>query len=545
MALQADEASAHSNAWKTQWKRVEDLALHRGKAFAELLGQCTQDLKDRLKYDESWATVSESNDPLALIELIEVLVLAQTHNQYPYAAVYDQEFALYRFKQDTLSNQAFYEQFNTKAEVAKAIGATRVHQALTQHVTSDLHPGQKMEDLSSDEQKDVAEEAEERYLAYVLLRQAGAQHQKLRTDLKNGYTTGQDRYPKTRQAMLHLLDQYTKTQVIQEVSDGNSFAQKDGDEGYDREYWKDKKCFNCEKMGHPAHSCNKPLKSRRARGKGKGKPKKQDDDDTRSVSSKSSSRSSKSSSSGKSSEETALLLKTLMKDAKVTQAKVRHTQALMAAQKKLEDVQESSNLSYSDDDDEDESGGGSGGNIDPDDDEGYEDDEDDDDEEPLQVRGSSVSATRPGPRLSSRPRRADGVHPTRGVGHRRVTVAFDDDRVALDASQPGHRPCHQVLVALAALRTPAEGIARARLQTLRVDARQIGGERPLPVAVVGLLQAVVGAEFVGRETEHAAHDLLAEVGAVDPYVGDLVGDLPTQMQILFLAQPSMIRWVMK
>jgi hypothetical protein len=149
--------------------------------------------------------------------------------------------------------------------------------------------------------------------------------------------------------MLHLLDQYTKTQVIQEVPVGNSFAQKDGDEGYDREYWKDKKCFNCEKVGHPSHSCNQPLKSRRGKGKGKGKgkAKKQDDDDTRSVSSKSSSRSSKSSSSSKSSEETALLLKAQMK-------KVRYTQAVLAAQKKLEDVKESSDISDSDDDDEDE-----------------------------------------------------------------------------------------------------------------------------------------------------------------------------------------------
>jgi len=53
----------------------------------------------------------------------------------------------------------------------------------------------------------------------------------------------------------------------------------------------------------------------------------------------------------------------------------------------------------------------------------------------------------------------------------------------------------------------AEGIARARLQTLRVDARQIGGERPLPVAVVGLLQAVVGAEILSPKAQHAAHDL--------------------------------------
>ena len=127
ITLQGDEASAHSNAWKTQRKRVEDLVLNRGKTFAELLGQCTQNLKDKMKHDKLWSTVSDSNDPLQLIKLIELLVLAQTNDQYPYAAVYDQELALYQFKQDQLSNQAWYEQFNTKADVANSIGATRVH----------------------------------------------------------------------------------------------------------------------------------------------------------------------------------------------------------------------------------------------------------------------------------------------------------------------------------------------------------------------------------------------------------------------------------
>ena len=45
--LQGDAASAHSGAWKTHRRRMEDLVLNRGKTFAELLGQCTQNLKDK------------------------------------------------------------------------------------------------------------------------------------------------------------------------------------------------------------------------------------------------------------------------------------------------------------------------------------------------------------------------------------------------------------------------------------------------------------------------------------------------------------------
>jgi hypothetical protein len=57
--------------------------------------------------------------------------------------------------------------------------------------------------------------------------------------------------------MLHLLDKYSKTVVVPKMtsSEGSSFAQKGGRGGrggkgrgtitFDKEYWKDKTCFNC------------------------------------------------------------------------------------------------------------------------------------------------------------------------------------------------------------------------------------------------------------------------------------------------------------
>jgi hypothetical protein len=69
------------------------------------------------------------------------------------------------------------------------------------------------------------------------------------------------------------LDKYSKT-VIPKVtqSEGTSFAQKGGRGGgrsyngngkghdsgtYDKKYWKDKECYKCHKMGHPATHCRK------------------------------------------------------------------------------------------------------------------------------------------------------------------------------------------------------------------------------------------------------------------------------------------------
>jgi hypothetical protein len=91
-------------------------------------------------------------------------------------------------------------------------------------------------------------------------------------DLQNDFTTGDNRYPKNRQQTLHLLDNYSKTAVAKVTqSEGTSFAQRSGRGGgrggrsgngkshdnFDKEYWKYRTCYKCEKKGHPANKCPK------------------------------------------------------------------------------------------------------------------------------------------------------------------------------------------------------------------------------------------------------------------------------------------------
>jgi hypothetical protein len=121
--------------------------------------------------------------------------------------------------------------------------------------------------LSATDQQVVRTDAQERYIAYALLRQSGAQHDHLKMDLQNDYTTGDNRCPKNRQQTLHLLDKYSKTTGPHTtLSEGASFAQKTRRrktskfnsgkaKTYDKEYWKDKKCFKCDEKGHPSIHC--------------------------------------------------------------------------------------------------------------------------------------------------------------------------------------------------------------------------------------------------------------------------------------------------
>ena len=66
--------------------------------------------------------------------------------------------------------------------------------------------------------------AEGRYISYVLLRQSGMQHANIKEYLQNGFTTGDNCYPKTRQETLQLLDKYSKAATPKTiVSEGTSF----------------------------------------------------------------------------------------------------------------------------------------------------------------------------------------------------------------------------------------------------------------------------------------------------------------------------------
>jgi hypothetical protein len=84
--------------------------------------------------------------------------------------------------------------------------------------------------LSAEQKQVVCEDVEEYFISYTFLRQSRAQHDNLKVDLRNDFTTGSNQYLKTRQQMLHLLDKYSKTIVVPKTtsSEGSSFAQKGG-----------------------------------------------------------------------------------------------------------------------------------------------------------------------------------------------------------------------------------------------------------------------------------------------------------------------------
>jgi hypothetical protein len=335
MQLDDSEATSYHNEWRTYRERTTRLEKQRGQAFSMIRGQCMQVLLDKMKHDTDWINASTSYNPLTLFALIEKTILAQTEDQYPYATVYEQECTLYSFSQNSLSNEQWYERFNTRIDVGTAIGVTRQHTVLLEHVAQET--GTTFAAQTAAEQKATREKAEERYLSYVFLRQSGKQHHKLKVDLQNDFTTGDDRYPKNRQQTLHLLDKYSKSTVVQtNPSEGTAFAQKGRspkgqDATFDKKYWQDKECYNCHKKGHPSSHC---------------KESKNNDTDDKTVSSKTS-KSSKSSKSSKTSKAS--------KTNSINKAQKRLKKSFATLSTKIDELENESDLSDSESDEEGDS----------------------------------------------------------------------------------------------------------------------------------------------------------------------------------------------
>jgi hypothetical protein len=337
MTLEGDNKDAHNAKWRIYRETESQLIKQRGQAYSMIRGQCMQVLLDKMKHDPDWTTTSASYDPLVLFKLIEKTILAQTSDQYPFATVYEQEMSLFGFHQNVLTNDQWYERFNTKVEIGKAIGIARQHPVLLEYVSQETNSS-SYATLAAADKLTVETDTEERYLSYIFLKQSGKQHDKLRMYLSDSYTTGDDKNPKTRQEVLHQLDKHSKTVVSKTVvaDQGNSFAQqgsgsvnttnRGGDtrngDSYDQNFWKDKTCFKCNKKGHPASHCKD----------------KEDSDD------RSSSRSSQSSKTS-----IAKLKKDLKKSAKANKKSFTTLQA------QIEELEENSDMTNSDDDDDEES----------------------------------------------------------------------------------------------------------------------------------------------------------------------------------------------
>jgi hypothetical protein len=180
-----------------------------------------------MKQDASWTMVSASYDPLKLYKLIKRVVLKQTEDQYPFAAVHEQSLAMLNTKHGGLSNMQWYEHFNTRHDVAHSVGMELRHKVLWECCAQSKH-SMSYDALGTTDQAAMCQAAEDQYLACILLVNSGEQHKHLRKELQNNFTKGSDKYPENCSQTLLFLDRYLKSAPADSASQRTAFAQKGG-----------------------------------------------------------------------------------------------------------------------------------------------------------------------------------------------------------------------------------------------------------------------------------------------------------------------------
>jgi hypothetical protein len=83
LPLTEEEKGEWWNNQKAYAERINKHLLNRQKAFAIIIGQCTQRLQDKLHDDSHWEKINKDQKPLELYTLIEKVVMKQTGDEYP------------------------------------------------------------------------------------------------------------------------------------------------------------------------------------------------------------------------------------------------------------------------------------------------------------------------------------------------------------------------------------------------------------------------------------------------------------------------------
>jgi hypothetical protein len=195
--LTDSEKLEYGNESKMHSQHVATLEKHRGNVYALIYGQCTQILQDKMKQDKNWATVSVAYKLLQLYKLIKQVILKQTEEQYPVAALWEQLSNVANAKQGNSTNNEWYDWFNTKVKVAESVGVSFNFEKIWEYCAMEAHEAAYTL-LRPDKQEAVRVSARERFLSYALIKTSNSKHDKIKDDLLDDYTKGSDNYLQIR-----------------------------------------------------------------------------------------------------------------------------------------------------------------------------------------------------------------------------------------------------------------------------------------------------------------------------------------------------------
>ena len=230
LPLTEEEKGEWRQSQKAYGDRCAKHILNQQKAFAIIIGQCTQRLQDKLHDDSQWEKINREQKPLELYTLIEKVVMKQTGDEYPPHNLVENLLAVLTLKQQSnQSNAQWYEKLNTRVDVAESVGIRFDNFPSLWSYCCEANKWNEYETLTADEQATIRTESKERLLAYLLVVNSSntSTHESVKNNLLEAFIAKRDEYPDSRTDAIALLNKYDERKPPPTAaSEGTAFAQK-------------------------------------------------------------------------------------------------------------------------------------------------------------------------------------------------------------------------------------------------------------------------------------------------------------------------------
>jgi hypothetical protein len=240
--------------WQEDYKEAKKVATQYNenmqRSYALVWGQCSPELRNKVKAAATYAAVSAAQDVVQLLLLIRGFCCSfDDQRQGTWSLQQAKKKAYLYIQREGISNTAYMEEFIALIKVVETYGGEWGQEPGL--ITAKLQADTPMVDIDNPTEAELnraKEAATEEYLAMMFLSGADKnRYFELRNELSNDYAKGNDNYPSTLDGMLRLLNNYRG---------GNKSAPRPDAAGSDGvAFLQEKGCWHCKKPGHNKSDC--------------------------------------------------------------------------------------------------------------------------------------------------------------------------------------------------------------------------------------------------------------------------------------------------